>query len=107
MKNEKSWKKRNARYDEIPLPLTKIIKTGGCLAIIIKKDMAERYKLNSGDQVIPTLLRRKHKLSDEMRITDIKSFLKDVDEYYEEEQQDVEYRKAAKKLLKEEFSSNE
>jgi len=54
------------RYKEIAFPVTKITKTGGCLAIFLKKDICEKEGLKPGDKIIPTLLKRVFKAPDEM-----------------------------------------
>jgi len=83
-------RKRNARYKEIALPLTKITSTGGCLAILIRKSMIKKHGLKAGDKVIPTLLIRSFKPGDEMLEVDEK----ELDEQLKKER---EVRKEQKK----------
>jgi len=60
---DKITEKEEKRHKEIDLPLTKVTKTGGCLAILIKKKIAEEEGLKPGDKVLPILLKRVFRIS--------------------------------------------
>ena len=95
-KNSK-WKYKKSRYMEVALPLTKITKTGGCLAIIIPKTHCRKYGLKAGDNVTPTLMKRVWTLSDEITDKDFKE-LQEYIEYEEEKQKAMEKAKRDMKL---------
>jgi esterase/lipase len=59
--------KKNARYEDISLPLLPIIRIGGTsLGFIIPKNVANEYDIKKGHNFIVTLHRRTCKFSDEM-----------------------------------------
>jgi len=78
-------KRRDARYKEVSLPLMKITRTGGCLALLIPEKIAKKHKLNFGDKVIVTLLKRQFKMSDEMSDEDVRQLAQQISTTKEDE----------------------
>ena len=95
-KNSK-WKYKKSRYMEVALPLTKITKTGGCLAIIIPKPVATKYGLEAGDKVTPTIMKRVWSLSDEITDKDFKELQEQI-EYEKDKQEAMEKARRDMKL---------
>ena len=58
---EKITKMEAIRYKEVDFPLIKITRTGECLAIPVKKKIAEEEGLKSGAKVFPILHKRVQK----------------------------------------------
>ena len=79
------WNKKNARYEEIGLPVCKVIKTGSSLAFIIPNKIAQKHNIRKGDKVIPTLLVRRLKLSDELSDKELINLSEEVSKLKREE----------------------
>lgn len=54
------------RYEDIPLPVRKIVRIGNSYGITIPYGIIEKYKIEKGDQFVITLHRRITQFTDEI-----------------------------------------